>query len=48
MWVKGNSLHFVVDSESQKNLISKKVIKQLDFPTTPHLQPYTIGWLLQG
>jgi hypothetical protein len=48
MWVKGTPLHFIVDSGSQKNLISAKVIKQLALATTPHPQPYTIGWLCQG
>jgi hypothetical protein len=48
MWVKGTPLHFIVDSGSQKNLISAKVIKQLALPTMPHPQPYTIGWLRQG
>jgi hypothetical protein len=48
MWVKGTPLHFIVDSGSQKNLISVEVIKQLDFLTTPHPQPYNIGWLRQG
>jgi hypothetical protein len=48
MWVKGIPLHFIVDSGSQKNLISVEVVKQLGFPTTPHLQPYNIGWLRQG
>jgi hypothetical protein len=48
MWVKGTPLHFIVDSGSQKNLISTKVIKWLDLPTTLHPQPYTIGWLHQG
>jgi hypothetical protein len=42
MWVKGAPLHFIVDSDSQKNLISTEVIKQLDLPTTLHPQPYTI------
>jgi hypothetical protein len=36
MWVKGTSLHFIVDSRSQKNLISTEVIKQLGLSTTPH------------
>jgi hypothetical protein len=45
MWVKGTPLHFIVDSGSQKNIISAEVVKQLDFPTTPHPQPYNIGWL---
>jgi hypothetical protein len=48
MWVKGTSLHFIVDSGSQKNLISVEVVKWLAMPTTPHPQPYTIGWLHQG
>jgi hypothetical protein len=45
MWVKGTPLHFIVDSGSQKNLISAEVIKQLGLSTTPHPQPYNIGWL---
>jgi hypothetical protein len=48
MWVKGTPLHFIIDSGSQKNLISAEVIKRLALPTTPHPQPYTIGWLRQG
>jgi len=37
MWVKGALLHFIINSGSQKSLISAKVIKQLDLPTTLHL-----------
>ena len=48
MWVKGTPLHFIVDSRSQKNLISAEVVKQLGLSTTPHSQPYNIGWLRQG
>jgi hypothetical protein len=48
MWVKGTPLHFIVDSGSQKNLISAEVFKWLAPLTTPHLQPYTIGWLREG
>jgi hypothetical protein len=48
MWVKGTPLHFIIDSGSQKNLISAEVIKQLALPTMSHPQPYTIGWLRQG
>jgi hypothetical protein len=48
MWVKGTPLHFIVDSSSQKILISVEVIKLLALPTMSHLQPYTIGWLRQG
>eukprot|EP00253_Pinus_taeda_P022234 PITA_22234 len=48
MWVKGSPLQFIVDSRSQKNLISAEVVKQLGLPTTTHPQPYIIGWLHQG
>jgi hypothetical protein len=29
MWVKGIPLHFIIDSGSQKNLISVEVVKKL-------------------
>jgi hypothetical protein len=48
MWVNGTSLHFIIDSGSQNNLISTKVVKWLCMPTTPHPQPYNIGWLHRG
>ena len=48
MCVKGAPLHFIVDSGSQKNMISTEAVKQLNLPTTPHLHPYNIGWLRQG
>jgi hypothetical protein len=48
MWVKGTPLHFIVDSGSHKNLISAEVFKQLGLSTTPHPQPYNIGWFRQG
>jgi hypothetical protein len=48
MWVKGTPLHFIVDSGSQKNLISVEVIKRLALPTTLHPQLYNTGWLRQG
>jgi hypothetical protein len=48
MWVKGTPLHFIIDSDSQKKLISVEVIKRLALSTISHLQPYTIGWLRQG
>jgi hypothetical protein len=48
MWVKGTPLHFIIDSSSQKNLISAEVIKQLALSTMSHPQPYTIGWLHKG
>jgi hypothetical protein len=43
MWVKGTPLHFIVDSGSQKNLISAEVVKQLGLSTTPHRSHTTSG-----
>jgi hypothetical protein len=34
MWVKGTSLHFIVDSGIHKKLISAEVLKRLALPTT--------------
>jgi hypothetical protein len=48
MWEKGTPLHFIIDSGSQNNVFSEEVFKRLSMFTTPHLQPYTIGWLCQG
>jgi hypothetical protein len=31
MWVKGSPMQFIIDSGSQKNLISVKVVKRLKF-----------------
>eukprot|EP00253_Pinus_taeda_P001423 PITA_01423 len=44
MWVKGSLLQFIVDSESQKNLISAEVVKWLGLPTTTHPQSQPYLW----
>jgi hypothetical protein len=36
MWVKGTLLHFIVNSGSQNNLISAKVVKRLYLSITLH------------
>ena len=33
---EGSPLQLIVDSGSQKNLVSKEVVKRLGLPTTPH------------
>ena len=48
MWMKGSLLKFLVDSESQKNLVSAEFVKRLSLLTIAHPQPYTIGWLHPG
>ena len=46
--VKGSPLQFLVDSGSQKDLISAEVVKRLGLPSLAHPQSYTIGWLHLG
>jgi hypothetical protein len=48
MWVKVTSMDFIIDSGSQKNLISAKLVKRLTLSTSSYPQPYTIRWLRQG
>jgi hypothetical protein len=48
MWVKGTPLHFIVDSGSQKNLISTSGHQEVEPNNDVHPQPYTISWLSQG
>ena len=36
MWVKGSPLQYLVDSRSQKNLISVEVVNLLNLPTIVH------------
>lgn len=48
IWVNGSLLKFIVDSGSQKNLISIEFLKKLGLKTTTHPQPYTIRWIHQG
>jgi hypothetical protein len=48
MWVKGTPLHFIVNSGSQKKIISNEFIKRLKLSTMPQPQPHTISWLSQG
>jgi hypothetical protein len=46
--VKQTTFHLIVDRGIHKNLISTEIIKQLGLSTTPHPQPYNIGWFHQG
>ena len=48
MWVDGKPMHFIVDSGSQKNLISREAIKRLNLKVTRHPQPYSMGWVNEG
>ena len=48
MWVGGKALHFIVDSGSQKNLISIETVKRLNLKATSHPKPYSMGWVSQG
>ena len=38
----------IVDNGSQKNFVSKDIVKKLGLVATPHPQPYNIGWMKDG
>lgn len=48
MWVDGKPLHFIVDSGSQKNLISRETVKGLNLKVIRNPQPYSMGWVNEG
>ena len=48
IWVQNNPLHLIVDNGIQKNFVSKDIMKKLGLVTTPHSQPYNIGWMKDG
>jgi hypothetical protein len=35
----------IMDNGSQKNLVSQSLVNLLNLVTTPHLQPYRLGWV---
>ena len=45
IWVQNNPLHLIVDNGSQKNFVFEDLVKKLGLVTTPHPQPYNIGWM---
>ena len=46
--VHNNSLHLIMDNGSQKNFVFEYLVKKLGLVTTPHPQPYNIGWMKDG
>ena len=48
IWVQNNPLYLIMDNGSQKNFISEDLVKTLGLVTTPHPQPYNIGWMKDG
>ena len=48
IWVQSHPLHLIVDNGSQKNFGFEDLVKKLGLVSTPHLQPYNIGWMKDG
>ena len=45
---EGNASTFLLlTTAAEKNSITTEVVKRLELSTTPHPQPYSIGWLSQ-
>ncbi|GKE62507.1 hypothetical protein Tco_1512874 [Tanacetum coccineum] len=43
--VKHEVIEAIVDTDSQKNLISASLVRKLGLPTTQHPSPYSLGWI---
>ncbi|GJU26155.1 hypothetical protein Tco_1164776 [Tanacetum coccineum] len=43
--VKQELTEAIVDTESEKNLISSSLVERLGLETTPHPRPYSLGWI---
>ncbi|GKC74825.1 putative reverse transcriptase domain-containing protein [Tanacetum coccineum] len=43
--VKQQLIEAIVDTGSQKNLISAGLVQRLGLKTTPHPRPYSLGWI---
>ncbi|GKD11814.1 hypothetical protein Tco_1196221 [Tanacetum coccineum] len=43
--VKQELIEAIVDTGSEKNLISSSLVERLGLETTPHPQPYSLGWI---
>ncbi|GJS98690.1 RNA-directed DNA polymerase, eukaryota, reverse transcriptase zinc-binding domain protein [Tanacetum coccineum] len=43
--VKQEVIEAIVDTGSEKNLISSSLVERLGLETTPHPRPYSLGWI---
>ena len=46
--VKEKKCRLIIDSCSCENLVSKSLVNSLKLATTPHPNPYTVGWIRTG
>jgi hypothetical protein len=46
--IKHELTTLILDNGSQKNLVSQDLVQHLQLPTTPHPDPYQLGWVQKG
>jgi hypothetical protein len=46
--IKTKLATLILDNGSQKNLISQDLVQHLQLPTSPHPDPYQLGWVQKG
>jgi hypothetical protein len=46
--IKNDLATLILDNGSQRNLISQELVQHLQLPTTPHPDPYHLGWVQKG
>ena len=45
--IKKSLATLILDNGSHKNLVAQDLVQRIQFPTTPHLSPYQLGWVHQ-
>jgi hypothetical protein len=46
--IKNELTTLILDNDIQKNMISQDLVQHLQLPTTPHSDPYQLGWVQKG
>jgi hypothetical protein len=43
--IKDELATLILDNDNQRNMISQQLVQHLQLPTTPHPDPYKLGWV---
>jgi hypothetical protein len=43
--IKHKFTNIILENDNQTNLVSQELVQHLQLPTTPHPDPYQLGWV---